>query len=134
MDIKETPQDFLRQRLNVTSMNILQLNDYILLFSNSGAVKALNNLRVDLHHKIAFPLRNMVIMLVGLPLVLMTGRRKAVTFTSLGIAVAIGFFYYVTEAVGLALGKGGYLPAVASAWSAPLLFLGTSLYLIKTKF
>ncbi|OGX07365.1 MAG: hypothetical protein A2Z88_03770, partial [Omnitrophica WOR_2 bacterium GWA2_47_8] len=39
MDIKESPQDFMRQRLNVSSMNIQQLKDYISKFSNSGAVK-----------------------------------------------------------------------------------------------
>ena len=134
MDIKETPQDFMRQRLDVTSMNIRQLHDYIVRFSNSGAKKALNNLRVDLHQKIAFPSRNIIIMLVGLPLVLMTGRRKAITFTSIGIAIAIGFFYYVIEAVGLAFGKGGYFAPVISAWIAPVIFLAAAIYLIKIRF
>ena len=134
MDIRETPQDFLKQRLDVTVMNIRQLHDYIVRFSRSGAIKALNNLRVDLHQKIAFPFGNIVIVLMGLPLALMTGRRKALTFSSLGIAIAIGFFFYVINAVGLALGKGGLLPPILSAWVAPLFFLGTSLYLIKTRF
>ena len=134
MDIKETPEDFLKQRLNVTAMNIRQLQEYIHRFSNSGAVKALNNLRVDLHQKIAFPFSNMVIVLVGLPLALMTQRRKALTFTSFGIAVLIGFLFYVFNAVGLAFGKGGLFPPMLAAWLAPLLFLGIALYLIKTKF
>ena len=124
----------MRQRLDVTSMNIRQLHDYIVRFSNSGAKKALNNLRVDLHQKIAFPSRNIIIMLVGLPLVLMTGRRKAITFTSIGIAIAIGFFYYVIEAVGLAFGKGGYFAPVISAWIAPVIFLAAAIYLIKIRF
>ena len=133
MDIKETPGDFLKQRLNVTSMNILELYDYILRFSNSGAIKALNSLRVDLHQKIAFPFGNFVIILTGLPFALMTHRRKALTFTSLGIAIAIGFLFYVVNAVGLALGKGGLLTPILSAWLAPLVFSGISIYLIKTK-
>ncbi len=134
MDIKETPQDFIKQRLNVTSMNIKQLYDYIVRFSNSGAKKALNNLQVDLHQKIAFPFGNLVILLAGLPLTLMTGKRKALTFTSLGIAVGIGFLFYVVNAIGLALGKGGAMPPILAAWTAPILFLLISLYLIKTKF
>lgn len=134
MDIKETPQDFLSQRLNVTSMNIRQLHDYIVRFSNSGAKKALNNLRVDLYQKVAFPSRSFAILLVGLPLVMTTGRRKAVTFVSIGIAIAVGFLYYVIEAVGLAFGKGGYLPPLLSAWLAPLIFLVTAVYLIRFKF
>ena len=134
MDIKETPQDFLKQKINVSSMNIRQLYDYICRFSHSGATKALNNLRVDLHQKIAFPYGNFVIILVGLPFALMMRRRKAVTFTSLGIAVAIGFLFYVCNAVGLALGKGGLFPPVLSAWLAPLIFTLIAFYLIKSKF
>ena len=107
MDIKETPQDFLRQRIDVASMNIKQLQEYIRKFSHSGATKALNNFKVDLHQKIAFPIANFTVILVGLPFALMTGRRKAVTFTSLGIAITIGFAYYVLNAVGLALGRAG---------------------------
>ena len=124
----------MRQRLNVSSMNIKQLYHYIKRFSNSGAEKALNNLRVDLYQKIAFPFGNFIILLVGLPLALLTHRRKALTFTSLGIAIAIGFLFYVTNAVGLAFGKGGLLSPFLSAWLAPAVFLCAALYLIKTKF
>ncbi|MDP8264103.1 MAG: LptF/LptG family permease [Candidatus Aceula lacicola] len=134
MDIKETPQDFLRQRLDVDSMNIKQLHQYIKRFARSGAQKALNNLNVDLHQKIAFPFSNLVILLVGLPLALMTSRRKALTFTSLGIAIGVGFIFYVLNAVGLAFGKGGLLPPALSAWMTPGICLLVSFYLIKTKF
>ena len=134
MDIKETPRDFLRQRLDVTSMNIRELHHYIKRFARSGATKAINNLEVDLHSKIAFPFSNFIIVLVGLPLAMMTGRRKGLTFTSLGIAIAIGFLFYVVNAVGLAFGKGGILSPIAAAWFAPVLFLLVALYLIKNKF
>lgn len=134
MDIKETPQDFIRQRIDVASMNIRQLHDYIRRFSHSGAIKAIASLRVDLHQKIAFPFGNIVIMLTGLPLAMMAGRRKAVTFTSLGIAIAIGFLFYVLNAVGLAFGKGAYLPPIVSAWVAPFFFFVIALYLIRTRF
>ncbi|HOW35115.1 MAG TPA: LptF/LptG family permease [Candidatus Omnitrophota bacterium] len=134
MDIKENPQDFMRQRLDVNSMNIRQLYEYITRFSSSGAVKALNSLRVDLHQKIAFPVGNIVILLVGLPLAMMTGRRKAFTFTALGIGIVVGFLFQVLNAVGLALGKGGWLPPILSAWLTPIIFLGVALYIIKTKF
>jgi len=134
LDIKETPEDFLKQRLNIGSMNIRQLYDYIDRFSNSGAKRALNNLRVDLHQKIAFPFGTLIIVLVGLPLALLTRSRKGQTFTSLGIAVGIGFLYYVSNAVGLALGKGGFFPPLLAAWITPLFFCLAGFVLIKTKF
>ncbi|MBF0489445.1 MAG: LptF/LptG family permease [Candidatus Omnitrophica bacterium] len=135
MDIKETPKDFLRQRLDVTAMNIRQLNDYIGRFSDSGAIRTVNNLRVDLFEKIALPLRNIVIVLAGLPFVLTSaGKRKAATFTSIGLALIIGFLYYVLDAVGLALGKGGGLPPWSCAFVAPVIFLTIGLTAIKSKY
>ena len=134
MDIKETPEDFLRQRLNVSAMDVRELKNYIHRFANSGASKALNNLRVDFHHKITSPLRNFVIVFTGLPFVLMLKNRKGMTFTSIGIAIMVGFLYYVVEAVSLAFGKEGLLTPLFSAWLTPLLFSGIALAFIKSKF
>ena len=86
-------------------MNIKQLKSYIDRFSKSGAIKALNNMRVDLHQKIAYPFGNFVIVLVGLPFALMIRSRKGSTFMSLGLAIILGFLYYVANAVSLAFGK-----------------------------
>ncbi|MCR4337016.1 MAG: LptF/LptG family permease, partial [Candidatus Omnitrophica bacterium] len=135
LDVQEDPDDFLSQRLNVNAMNIKQLYGYITRFSNSGAQRAINNLWVDLYQKIAFPWGTLVIVLAGLPLTLMAaGRRRAQTFSSLGLAIGIGFLYYVCNAVGLALGKGGLFPPLLAAWLAPLVFLGLALWLVKWKF
>ena len=134
MDIKETPRDFLRQRQNVKYMNINQLREYIRRFSNSGATRAVENLRVDLHAKIAYPFTTPIILLIGLPLVMMTGQRRAQTFAALGIAIIIGFLYYVINAVGLALGKGGVLPPYVAAWMAPSFFSLAAFYIIRTRF
>lgn len=134
MDIKESPQDFLRQSLNVNAMNSSQLYEYISRFSKSGSLRAINNLHVDLQEKIAKPFSIIVIVLAGLPLALMVGRRKAQTFTSLAIAIALAFLYAIVNSVGIALGKGGFLWPVAAAWLAPVTFTGLAAYLIKTKF
>lgn len=135
MDIKETPKDFLKHRLDVNAMNARQLNEYIERFSGSGAVKTINNLKVDFYQKLALPLRNIVIVLVGLPFVLTSaGKRKAATFASIGIALVIGFLYYVLDAVGLALGKGGALPPVSAAFLAPAVFLIVGITAIRSRF
>ncbi len=134
MDIKETPKDFLRQRTNVKFMNLRQLHDYIKRFSNSGASRAVDSLKVDFFEKIAFPLTPVVLLLLGLPLVMATGNRKAQNFAALGIAIAIGFFYYVANAVGIALGKGGFLPPEIAANIVPFFFSLTAVYFIKMHF
>jgi lipopolysaccharide export system permease protein len=135
MDIKETPRDFLRQRMDTSAMNLRQLHAYIKRFSSSGAIKTINNLRVDLHQKITFPLRNFIIVLIGLPFALMSvGKRKAMTFTSIAIALVIGFLYYVGDAVGLALAKGGALLPWEGAWLTPIIFTLMALFIIFRNF
>jgi len=135
MDIQETPKDFLRQRMDISSMNLQQLHSYIKRFAGSGAVKTLNNLRVDLHQKITFPLRNFIIVLIGLPFALMSvGKRKAMTFTSIAIALVIGFLYYVADAVGLALAKGEALLPWEGAWITPIFFTLMALFIIFRNF
>jgi len=135
MDIQEKPKDFLRQKMDVSSMNLQQLHSYIKRFSGSGAIKTVTNLRVDMHQKITFPLRNFVIVLMGLPFALMSvGKRKAMTFTSIAIALVIGFLYYVSDAVGLALAKGGALLPWEGAWLTPMLFTLAALFIIFRNF
>jgi len=135
MDVKETPKDFLRQRMDTSSMNLVQLHGYIKRFSGSGALKTVNNLRVDMHQKITFPLRNFIIVLIGLPFALMSvGKRKAMTFTSIAIALVIGFLYYVSDAVGLALAKGQALLPWEGAWLTPIIFTLTALIIIFRNF
>lgn len=134
MDIKETPEDFLKQRLNVTSMNIRQLNEYMSRFENSGAAKAINNLQVDIQQKLAFPVGNFVIILMGLPFALMIKSRRRSTITALGIAIIIGFLYYVVNAVALAFGKAGFLSPFLAAWATPLFFTLAAIALIENNF
>ena len=116
-------------------MNLRQLHGYIKRFSGSGALKTMNNLRVDMHEKITFPLRNFIIVLIGLPFALMSvGKRRAMTFTSIAIALVIGFLYYVSDAVGLALAKGGTLLPWEGAWITPILFTLMALFIIFRNF
>ncbi len=134
MDIKESPKDFLRQNLDVNTMNSRQLFLYINRFSKSGALRAINNLKVDLQAKIAKPFAVIVVVLAGLPLTLMVGRRKAQTFSAMAIAIALAFLYAIVNSVGIALGKGGFLWPIPSVWLAPVSFAALAGYLIKKKF
>ena len=60
--------------------------------------------------------------------------RKGMTFVSVGVAIAIGFLYFVMSAVALALGKGGMLPPFISAWIAPVVFAMIAIITIESNF
>ena len=110
-------------------MNIEQLESYIWKLSQSGAKSIVQNLRVDLFSRYAFPFTSLIIIFIGIPLSLRI-RKKAVGLSSIGISIILCFLYYVTNAVSLALGKSGLIPPMLSAWLANLIFFSISLYLI----
>lgn len=121
MDISETPQDFLHQQKPVEFMNLAELGEYIKRLSQSQAKTALANFKVSYHYKISFPFASLILAFLGIPFSFITKRRIA-HLASLGVCIAISFFYYLVMSVSLALGKGGALPAALSAWLANIVF------------
>ena len=130
MDIVESPQDFLRQRQKPEFMSVAQLNDYIWKLSRSKARAVIRNLKVDLYHRFFMPLTSLVIIFVGIPFSLLI-RRRAAGLASLGIALMVGFLYYVTNAISVAFGKAGILPPFLAASLSHILFFSLGVYLIR---
>ncbi|MGD9015472.1 MAG: LptF/LptG family permease, partial [Candidatus Omnitrophota bacterium] len=130
MDITESPQDFLEQGQNPEFMSVSRLNDYILKLSMTKAETVVRNLKVDLYQRFLMPLTSLVILFVGIPFSLMMHRR-ATGLSSLGIAIMVGFLYYVVNAVSIAFGKAGLLPPILAVSLSHIIFLGFGLYLIQ---
>ena len=131
MNIPETPEDFMKQRIQVDYMNIKQLKEYIAKLSDSGAATVVRNMNVDIQQRISYPFSTLIIMFVGLPFALMIKKRKGMTFASFGMCVAIGFLYYLVNAVSIALGKSGIFPPIISGWFANVVFLIIGLAILK---
>lgn len=117
-DLPEVPGDFTHSNYQIEFMTFFELKDYIKRFKSSG-YKPVKEL-VDLHNKIAFPLINFVIILMGIPFALRSPRGGALMY--IGASVGIGFLFYGLMAVNIALGKGGLLPPVLAAWITNILF------------
>lgn len=130
MDITETPGDFLKQRQNPEFMSVRQLNDYLRKLSRSKAKAAIRNLRIDLYQRFLMPLTSLIILIVGIPFSLMM-RRRATGLSSMGIAIMVGFLYYVVNAISIAFGKSGLIPSVLAVSLSHILFLSFGLYLIR---
>ncbi|MFC1658197.1 LptF/LptG family permease [Candidatus Omnitrophota bacterium] len=130
MDITESPTDFLKQRQKPQFMSVAQLNDYILKLSMGRAEAVVKSLKVDFYYRFLMPLTTLVILFVGIPFSLMMHRR-ATGLSSLGIAIMVGFLYYVVNAVSIAFGKAGLFPPLLSVLLSPLIFLMCSFILIR---
>lgn len=128
MAIAETPTDFINNQWKPEFMSFTQLRNYINIFATSGK-KTYRRLLVDLNYKIAFPFTCVVTILISAPFALSTKRGGALMGMAKGIMVAL--LYIPVMAIGLALGKGGVLPAVLAAWFSNIIFGGFGIYLLN---
>ena len=107
-------------------MSFGQLNRYIGDLRQSGFDTM--RLRVELWHKLAYPLVTIIMAVLAVPFALSMGRRGSLT----GIAVAIGvaLAYWVVDGLFGAMGNVNYLPPALAAWFSDLLFGLVGSYLL----
>lgn len=75
----------------------------------------------DLHAKLSFPFLNLVMVLIGIPFALRTGRSGGMAL-GIGASVIIGFTYGILFYVFLNFGKSGILPPLLAGWTPTLLY------------
>ena len=125
-EIHEDPGYFNKEKLQSQEMSFEQLDHYIHDLKQSGFDTM--RLKVDLWHKLAYPLIAVVMAILAIPFSLSMGRRGSLT----GIAVAIGvaLTYFVIDSFFGALGNVNYLPAALAAWASDVLFALVGGYLL----
>ena len=84
---------------------------------------------VDYHYRLAAPWLCLLVILVGVPFGMSTGRRGM----GLGILYALlSFFgYYILMGLGLAYGKQRLLSPVLAGWLPDIVFLALGLFLLR---
>jgi LPS export ABC transporter permease LptG len=117
-EIREEPGYFKKENLQSQEMNFGQLQRYIGDLRQSGFDTV--RLKVQLYHKLAYPLITVVMAVLAIPFALSMGRRGSLT----GIVVAIGVALTYILVAGLfdAMGNVNFLPSAVAAWSPDILF------------
>ncbi|MEA3328184.1 MAG: LptF/LptG family permease [Candidatus Omnitrophota bacterium] len=129
LDIREGPEDFQKQQTDPMFMSYRKLKHDIDRLEWIGKQKT-KRMLVDLYCKLSFPFVNLIIILVGIPLALAI-KAKGGLLMGLGLSMAVGFLYYAVMAVSVALGKGGFIPPLLSAWLANIIFAGIAVVALK---
>jgi LPS export ABC transporter permease LptG len=124
----EPPEYFETERPDSDRMSYTQLRRYILELETSGFHVVPH--AVALNRKVAFPFVTFIMTLIAIPFGVTTGRRGAMYGIGLGIVLAI--VYWVATSIFAAIGSGGLLAPVLSAWAPNILFGSLALYLILT--
>jgi lipopolysaccharide export system permease protein len=116
--LAERPEDFAKETRKPEEMNYFELRSHVDKLRASGGRVA--NYLVDLHIKLAFPLVNLIVVMIGASIA--TRLRMQSAALGFGLSVAISFFYYGFLRTGQALGHNGALPPYLAAWLGDLAF------------
>lgn len=101
------------------NMGFMELRKYIQGLEADGYEAS--RYKIDLYGKITFPLVNFIMVLVGIPFALKTGRHGGIA-VGVALSVVIAFSYWVVFAVTRSLGQAGMVPPMLSAAFPDILF------------
>jgi len=125
-EIHEDPAYFEKEEKQAQEMNFGQLEHYISDLRQSGFDTV--RLRVQLWHKLAWPVISVIMAMLAIPFALSMGRRSSLT--GIAVAIAVALAYIAVDGLFGAMGNVNYLPAAVAAWSPDILFGLTGGYLL----
>ena len=102
-------------------MNSRDLHRYLQRLRGVGK-GTLRKLQVDLFAKQATASSCLVLILIGIPYAIQPIRGGGGTVLGLSLGLGVGLAFYGTNAISIALGKGGWIPPIIAAWVAPIAF------------
>jgi LPS export ABC transporter permease LptG len=120
IDLREEIDDFTKIHKPIGAMSYRELRDYIQRLEATGF--QVKKYSVELYSKIAFPLVNLIMVLVAIPFSLQSPRGGRLFGVALAIAIMAG--YLVIHYVALAFARADLLPPMLAAWTANIIFLG----------
>ena len=114
---------------NSETMTFSQIRNYVDRFQDEGL--SFTRLLTDYYGRLAFPLVTVIMVIVGIALSLRrSGVRGGSMAMGIGQAFIVGFCYWTTHSIAIALGRGGLLAPMLAGWLANVLFLSFGLYLL----
>lgn len=128
--LSDTPADLAKRRPHAEEFTLWELRKRIALLRSKGL--NVDELRVDLHAKLALPLSGIVSVLFGFPLAIRGGRRFGLGY-NVSVGLVTGFLYWATLAFAVSAGRMGLVPPLLAAWSANAIFAGVGVVLLGAR-
>ncbi len=125
-EIREQPGYFKKEDLQSQEMSYGELERYIGDLKQSGFDTM--RLRVQLHHKLAYPLITFIMAVLAIPFALTMGKRGGLA--GMGSAIGIAILYWVVASTFEAMGNVNTLPPMMAAWTPDVLFGMAGSYLL----
>jgi len=122
----ERPQDFAKEDTRPEEMSFRELRRYAERVRQSGS--SVEQYETELHLRMAFPLVNFVVILIGSSLAVQL-RRGGIAL-GFGFSLAIAFAYWSLIRSGQVLGNNGTLPPMLAAWLGNIVFISVGAWMI----
>ena len=128
MPLSKKPDELRNIERLAKEMNYRALTKYVKKLKREGY--AASRYSVDLHSKISFPLVSIIMVMIGIPFALRSGRHGGIAI-GVGLSVIIGFSYWVVFAVNSSLGYNSIIPPFVAAWFTNFIFTGFGVLLLN---
>lgn len=126
IELPEGPEVFVRPVRKPEEMSYWQLKRYAERVRIEGY--DYTEYLVDMNIKLALPLLNLLMVLIGIPVAL--GIKRGGTPLAVSLGVGFCFLYLIHLGFLRSLGLSGMLPPVLAAWSANVIFFFLGIYLM----
>ncbi len=114
------PRDFARTEKDVESMTIPVADDYIRSLERAGADN-LGRARVEYFSKFSYPLANLILVLIGVPMAAV--RRRGGQAVQIGLGLTTAFVYLALMKFSEPFGYTEALPPAVASWLPHVVFL-----------
>jgi LPS export ABC transporter permease LptG/LPS export ABC transporter permease LptF len=127
-ELTEQPGYFLKEYLQDTQMNFVQLDQYIRDLRDSGYGYDTVALQVQLYRKFSVPIFALIMAMIAIPFGFLVGNRGAMT--GIGVSLAIGLSYLGLSSLFEKIGELSQLPPAMAAWAPDVVFGLAGMYLL----
>ncbi len=121
-----SPDELIPFEHSYENMTISELRDYINSLTLDGYDTA--RYRTELYMRLTLPFANLVMVLLGIPFSLRTGRESGLA-AGIVLSIIIGFSYWIVTGIARTLGETGTLPPLVCALFPDVLFLAIGVFM-----
>lgn len=122
------PRDFARTQGDVDAMSITTAKDYLEALERTGANR-LGRPLVMYYSKFSYPLSNLILILLAVPLA--SVRRRGGQAMQLAIGLVVAFVYLALMKLIEPFGYAGELSPITAAWAPHIIFLCFALFVMQ---
>jgi lipopolysaccharide export system permease protein len=130
LDLSLTPNDFEHWvSFQPDHMTLQELRKHINHLQEEG--HSISSFLTDYWGRISFAFGTLILTLIGVAIGFLRLERRTTSMgKGIGQALAIGFLFWTTHSVGIALGRSGALVPLLAGWIACIMFFAVSLNLL----